>query len=361
MTPFNTESRTYVSERNLAWQGIAFIAGGVVFLGILFVRFLLLIAQPERRGDNMLPGIIGGVSTVGIGLIARGMFLLKTTRHVLVDSRGVELHTYISRRLISWREIGHIETDKATPFLSDQTHQVLRLMGTNGKVLAIIADTVGEFDELAADITQRSSEAAGQPTYDPCLDEQRRTDRIRKKQRKAAILSALLFLGMLGGLILGINEEWHTRQYATQGVKVDAKVVRRWMTGSTGHIEFSFKDAGGQTFQRDAMVEPGADWDLQDRSRTVPVEYLRSNPSWNRLVGRQESEPSFGGKFLLLTGGGTLMFGLLFLATFLGYDIRTENGVTALTRHGQVLKVFGASRGAPVDVSSDESDDEGFQ
>jgi hypothetical protein len=110
------------------------------------------------------------------------------------------------------------------------------------------------------------------------------------------------------------------------------------MKSVTPYVEYESTDqAAGSMQRREVMVTP-ATYDALAMRPTVTVEYLRSKPSWNRLAGGLESgERAFGGVFLLLTGGMTLVLATIGVLTFLGYDIRTENDKTKITRHGQPL------------------------
>src|SRR4030095_11636523 len=104
--------------------------------------------------------------------------------------------------------------------------------------------------------------------------------------------------GMGAGLIAGINEERHKRLFATEAVIVDAKIVRARMYNVTPRVESSFENDQGRTFTREAMMHQGPEWDGLQNRQTVPVKYLRSDPSWNYLVTGEQSVAEFGGKFL---------------------------------------------------------------
>lgn len=288
-----------------------------------------------------MPGLLGGVSVIGIGLIARGLFLLRATVRVVLDPAGIQLETLTSRRSIAWAEVERIEFDKRSPLLGGETLRVARIIGINGKSLAEISETVVDFDALSAELTARSSAMAGRETYDAGADERRRIERDTRKIKRVAWIFALFTLGMAAALCAGINEEWHVRRYATEGVRVDAKIVRRWMYRVTPHLEYAFQDSNGRSYGREAMMYPGPEWDALEGVRTVPVEFLRSDPSWNRLTAGEEPGAQFGGKFLIVSTGGMVMFGVLSVFAFLGFDLKIENGVTTLVRFGQPIRTWG--------------------
>jgi hypothetical protein len=340
--PIETEDRrTFVRRESIGLQAAGFIAGGILFLLLLAVNFLALIIRPARPGDSLMPGLIGGVSVIGIGLIARGLFLLRATVRVVLDAAGIQLETLTSRLSLAWAEVDRIEFDKRSSLMGGETLRVARIIGRNGKRLAEISETVGDFDALAAELTARSSAAAGRGTYDAGADERRRVERDARKIKRVAWAFAFFTAGMAAALCAGIHEELHVRRFASEGVRVDAKIVRRWMYRVTPHIEYSFQDSSGHSYSKDAMMYPGPAWDALEGARTVPVEYLRSDPSWNRLTAGESPGAQFGGKFLLVSTGGLVMFGTLFVFAFLGFDLKVENGVTTLVRYGRPIRTWG--------------------
>lgn len=75
---------------------------------------------------------------------------------------------------------------------------------------------------------------------------------------------------------------------------------------------------------------------MQD-SGTVPVVYLPAEPQWSRLVRGEDPGVEWGGWFLLVALGGTLLFGLGCLVCLSGYNLKTEDGVSSVTRNGRVV------------------------
>jgi hypothetical protein len=328
----------------VGWQAAGFILGGVGVLVLLGIIFVIQVNMPARPGHDMMPGMLGGASVLGFGLLARGLFLLRTTARVVVDDSWVHLESAFARRSVGWGEIARIECDKRSPALGGETLRVVRLIGTSGKRLAEISETIGDFEFLANEITQRSTAARGQATFDAQADEKRRVTRDAKKIEWVSFFFGLATLGMGATLWAGINEEMHLRRYASEGKRVEAKIVRRYMYRVTPRLEFSFRDEAGKEHTRDTMMYQGPAWDALEGKKTVPVEYLKSDPSWNRLLEGEDAETKFGGKFLLVSGGGFLVFGFLFLVTLLGFDLKMENGVNTLTRRGVVVKQWGTAR-----------------
>ena len=80
---------------------------------------------------------------------------------------------------------------------------------------------------------------------------------------------------------------------------------------------------------------------------TVPVQYQRGDPDWNRLLMGEQEGSHLGGKFLFLSGGLTLFVGILGIVSLAGFDLKTENGQFVIVRRGSLLKSFGRSTAAP--------------
>jgi hypothetical protein len=109
------------------------------------------------------------------------------------------------------------------------------------------------------------------------------------------------------------------------------------MVRVTPRLKYEFKDAGGRLFEREAMMDPPA-WNALAGRRTVPVEYLPSDPNWSRLVAGEQKGSTLGGPFLLLSGGMTLLVGALTVFMALGFDLNTDHGGLKLTRYGKPLR-----------------------
>jgi hypothetical protein len=84
------------------------------------------------------------------------------------------------------------------------------------------------------------------------------------------------------------------------------------------------------------MMEQPA-WVALEGRTTVPVEYLPTDPAWNRLVAGERKGSSLGGGFLFLSGGLTFLMLVLVVIAFFGIDLKSEKGVTQLTYRGRVV------------------------
>ncbi|MEA2736222.1 MAG: hypothetical protein QOE14_2673, partial [Humisphaera sp.] len=334
--------RVFEARQRVGLQAALCIAGGVLFFLMLIVMFLIALGSKSTTSNDMMPGMIGGLSVFGIGLIGRGVFLLRGVVRVTLDNNAVHLDGFTARRTVSYQQIERIERDKKNQLLGGKTHQVLLLYAAGErKPLAIIPDTIENFEELATELARRSAAAqGGRTTYDPIADQQirdRRDSRRMKFTSAAFSVITLLFIVML---CFGVNEEIHNRRLQSRGTAVYARIDKHFMRSVTPYIEYSFADAQGKRQSREVMVTELLYGQTRE-GQLVPVVYLADQPEWNRLVGG-EAGKNFGGKFLFLLGGGTLMFGAFAVMTLLGIDIKSENGRTTIVRRGKVIREFGA-------------------
>jgi hypothetical protein len=339
------QPQVYTARESVGVQAGLCLAGGIGLILIMLALFIFGIALPKDAfDDKFLPGIIGGTSIIWLGLIARGIFLLRSVTQVIVDANGVHLQGFISRRSVRWDEIDHIQVDKRQGLMGGASQRVITLLDARGKMIAQIPETIGEFETLGNEIAERSTAVRGHSTYDTAADEQRQSKHQLRKMRLIAVLCAFLALGMGAGFIFGLNEELHLRRYDKEGVKVEATVVRRYMLRVTPYVEYSFKDEAGRMHSRSVMMKQ-PDWEDLVYAKTIPVEYLKSDPEWNRPVSG-EDETHFGG-FVWLIGAMALFFAIFTVTSFLGYDLKSEDGVTRLTRAGKTLKQWGPPKMKP--------------
>ena len=333
--------RIYAAREGVGLQAALCLAGGIALVLVMIGLFVFSIALPKGADDKFLPGLIGGSSVLWIGLIGRGIFLLRSVTQVIVDSTGVHLQGFISRRTVPWDQINRIEVDKKPGFLGGASQRVLTLLDTRGKKIAQIPETIAEFETLGNELAERSTAARGHSTYDTAADEERQSKKQLRKMRVVAVLCGFLALGMGAGFIAALNEELHLRRYETEGVEIQANIVRRYMLRVTPYIEYSFKDEAGHVHSRNVMMKQRT-WDDLIFANTIPVEYLKSDPEWNRPTSG-EDETHFGG-FVWLIGAMSLVFAIFCVTSFLGYDLKSEDGVTRLTRAGKTLRQWGTSK-----------------
>jgi hypothetical protein len=318
--------RVFEARQRVGLQAAGFIAGGVLFLLMLIVQFLLAMGRKSTPTTDMMPGIVGGLSVFGIGLIARGIFLLRGVTRVILDDSGVQVEGFIARRRILYEQIERVERDKKTQLLAGKTNEVLLLRAAGEKhPSAIIPDTIDNFETLAAELAWRTAAVAGgRTTYDPVADQEIRQTRETKRLKLVSVVLWIFTLMFFGAFCYGIYEELHDRRLASSGTSIDASISQHFMRRVTPYIAYTFRDRQGVAHSREVMVTQEL-YDATEGAKTVPVVYLAEDPEWNRLAGGDASK-NFGGKSLFLFGGGTLMFGAFAVMTLLGIDIKTENG-----------------------------------
>ncbi len=212
---------------------------------------------------------------------------------------------------------------------------MIELLATNHQRLAVISDTLQGFETLANELA--TLPAALESTEAKEDDRARLLSKERRRLRAIAFVFLFFALGMAGALVAGINEEWHTRQLDRNGINAEGTLVRTWMVRMTPWVRFSFQDATGHSFSREVIMYQGPEWERLRTAKTVTVVYLPSAPDWNRIDG-EDPGAQFGGSSVFLFSGGLLMFGTLFVTTLLGYNLKTENGISYLTKNGEVIK-----------------------
>jgi hypothetical protein len=339
--------RVYEARQRVGWQAAGFIAGGVLFFLMLLVQFLIALGRKSTPRTDMMPGIIGGLSVFGIALIARGVFLLRGVTRVTLDDGGVLLDGFISQRSVSYQQIERIERDKKTQLLAGKTNEVLLLRAAGQKQpLAIIPDTIDNFEQLAVELAWRTAAAqGGRTTYDPVADQQGRQTREAKHLKFTAValwVFTLLFVVML---CFGVREEIHNRRLKSAGTNANAHIDQHFMRRVTPYLTYSFRDQQGNLHSNEVMVTQEL-YDQTEGVKTVPIVYLADAPQWNRLVAGDASK-NFGGPFLFVLAAGTLMFGSFAVMSMFGIDIKVENGRTMVVKRGKVIREFGPKPATP--------------
>jgi hypothetical protein len=210
----------------------------------------------------------------------------------------------------------------------------------------MIPQHIADFDVLAAEVESRIAGNRGAVEAAAAAQSFHRKSG-RKTRVFAVVASSFLLIMFAIGFAAGVNETLHVRRFATEGVATDAKIVRRYMVSVTPRIEYAFSDGAGKRFTRETAMDETAWKDLEGRS-TVPIEYLSSDPGWNRLVEGETEAEMFGGKFLFLTGGGLILFGGMLVVSLLGYDLRSENGKMRFVRYGEPVPPPSPASSAPM-------------
>ena len=354
--------RVFEARQRVGLQAAGFIVGGVIFFLMLIAQFLLALGRKSTPGTDMMPGMIGGLSVFGIALIGRGIFLLRGVTRVILDDADVHVEGFIARRSVPYHQIERIERDKQTQLLAGKANDVLLLRAAGEpKPLAIIPDTIANFETLAIELAQRTAAAqGGRAAYDPDADEQARKARESKQLRLVAIGMSVFALLFLAAFCYGMYEEVHERRLKSIGTAVEAQISQRFMRRVTPYIAYTFRDREGRAHSREVMVSQ-ATYDATESAKTIPVLYLADQPEWNRLAAGDASK-SFGGKSLFLFGGGALVFGGFAVMTLLGIDIKSDNGHTRIVRRGKVIREWGRPKPAatpptPPTLAADDDDD----
>jgi hypothetical protein len=329
------QPRTYVARGNPKLELLLTFGGGILFLIAIVFMLIALFSSAATEPNSRQPGIIGGLSVIPIMLIARGLFTMRNVTRVHLDKNAIALESAVSFKEIPWTQIERIQKKERSSFMGE-SHETLILIGADGKELAQIRDTLDRFPDLVQQVEYRSALARGKPVTEMETPEAVAAE-VKKAKRRGRILGSVFMiftLAMIAGAAVSLNEVMHVKKYATEGLTTNATIIRRYMNRQTPYVEFEFTDPTGQTHRREAMMEMRA-WEDLVRSRTVAVEYIRSDPSWNRLVLGEDNVAFV--TFWPFGLGGALLFGALAVFCFLGYDLKTTGGSFQVTRWGQPL------------------------
>jgi hypothetical protein len=327
------QPRTYVARGNPKLELIATLGGGFVFLVVIVFMLVSLFSFPATGPNSRQPGMIGGLSVIPIMLIARGLFAMRNITRVTLDKNAVALESPVSFKTIPWAQIARIQKKDRSSFMGE-SHEALILLDANGKELAQIRDTLDRFLDLVQQLEYRAAVAHGAPVTETPENVAAEVKKARGHAKIRGSVFTLFAVGSIAVTAISLNEFIHEKRFATEAATADAQILRRYMNRQTPYVEFEFTDSRGQAHRREAMMQMWA-WDLLAGSKTVRVEYLNSDPSWNRLV-HGEDEVSFSAFWI---GGliGILVFGTVSTFAFLGYDLKTNGGTFQITRWGKPL------------------------
>ena len=327
--------RSTLAEMGRTW------ALGLALVGVWAVLLVMAAHTRATAGNPFQPGLGSGFiaqlafALLGGFTILRGVFLLRTTRRAVLSPEGIQVNSWLFRRFVPWSSVKRIKrTTRPVPF-ADKTIQAIELASAGYRPLALIFDTLEGFEALAKELTTLDLPRDSSQGNDD--DSKYAMSKERVRLRWMAFGFLFFAIGSAGALIAGIDEEWHTRQMATQGVVTEATVLKAWMVRITPWVKYSFQDASGRTFVRETTMYEGAEWEYTQTAKTIPVIYLRSDPEWSRVKGESGSA-QFGGNSLIAFAGGLLLCTALFITSLLGYNLKTEGGVTYVTRYGAVIK-----------------------
>ncbi|GJM26531.1 MAG: hypothetical protein DHS20C16_29460 [Phycisphaerae bacterium] len=346
--------QVFPAKKSIVGGALLFlIPGMIVIVGALVMTVVIAKRIPATPDDNFAPGLNSGFFALiippifGGFLILRGLSLLRMTSRVVLDREGVHVYRIGSRRVVPWCDIEAVDRGTSEELGFGPSTPTIEILDVAGRKLAKVTDSVERFEELADALIAGSSAATGRTTHVPEQTEDRRIAKETKKIRWTAWAFVFFTLAMAAGFVWGVYEESHLRRYATEGVKVEAKVLRTWMVSVTPYVEYEFQDNEGNRISREAMMYQDEHWDHAQESPTITVEYLPSAPSWNRIVSGENQGAQFSGKFLFVTGFGILFFGGMAVFTLMGYDLKAEQGVSQLVRHGRVVKEWGVNAKRP--------------
>jgi len=326
------QPRTYIARGNPKLELIATLGGGIVFLVAIAFMLVALFNAPATGNSGRQPGFIGGLCVIPIMLISRGLFAMRNITKVILDQNGLALESPLSFKVIPWNQIARIQKKERGSFMGD-SHQTLILLDPNGKELAQIRDTIDRFIDLTQQIEIRST-TSGAPRIESEDEMPVDMKKARRRAKWVSSLFALITLGMAAGTVVSFREMIQERKFSRESVPGEARILKLYMVRVTPYLEFEFTDPAGQTHQKSVMVDM-EEWEKLTHARTVPVVYVRSEPSLFRLAKGESPAryPYFWIFSLILALLGTCFT----VFTFRGYDVKNKGGAFQITRWGRPL------------------------
>ncbi len=342
--------QVFPGKKGLVRRALLFVIPGLILVvGSFAMAIIVAMRVPSTPDRTFEPGLNTGFYALiappmfGTFIVLYGVFLLRQTRRVVLDRDGVYVYGLRSCKFVPWCDIDAVDRGKSNGLGVGMSVESIELLDVAGRRRAIVTDSVVGFEELAQALIAGSSATTGRETFVPEAAEERRVEKETKTIRRSAWVFVFFGVFSTAIFVMGVNEEIQARRYATEGVRIEADVIRTWMVKVTPHIEYVFKTDDGKRISREAMMYQGKDWDRAQTSPTITVEYLPSSPQWNRIVNGEHPAAEFGGQFLYLSGFGILFFGVFAVFTLLGYDFKADQGVNQLVRHGRVIKEWGVN------------------
>jgi len=327
------QPRTYVARGNPKLELILTFGGGILSAIFIIIMIIALFNAPTTGNFSRQPGFIGGFSVIPIMLIARGLFTTRNIIRLTLDQNGIALESPISFKTIPWTQIARIQKKDRSSFMGE-SHETLILFNADGKELAQIRDTLDRFPDLIQQLEIRSAAGRSAPIIEADEDVAAETKKARRRAKIVGSLFALLTLAMIGGTVVGFVELSHERKFARESVPAKATILKHYMIRQTPYVEVEFTDPTGKTHKHVTMMEMGP-WEELPHSQTVPIQYVRSDPSLFRLI-KGEDHPGFP-YFWLVGLIASLVFATGTVFSFLGYDIKSKGGVVQIIRWGQEL------------------------
>lgn len=256
-----------------------FLAGGAAALVVGVALFAVQLMLPAEKAPPF-PVTIGSVvipSLIGLGMLGYGLHLRRTVTAVDVRAGGLTVHTAGGGQDVPWDDVSRVDDDKLEyPVIGVELDAVV-LYDRSGAKLATFTSQLRGFKRLAARV---KAEARGRGGV--------AGGHARAKRNK---LMAVVFLGFAAFMLFAAGfiardtwyEATHSTLLRTEGVVVEADVVKHEIFHVTPRVEYRFTDETGVEHTRGTPMTRAA-WDALAGEPVVEVVYVRSNPEYSRLL-----------------------------------------------------------------------------
>ncbi|MDR3197073.1 MAG: hypothetical protein LBU34_04305 [Planctomycetaceae bacterium] len=333
-----------LSNRILTFNALNYSSGkifsllvtGVSFSVTLIGMLIWLFTKNPAPGDNIFPGIIGGLFVIPIFSFVGAFLLMRTAKQVILDFDAVVINGYGWSKRVKYESITKIDHrlgDSNNPL---SPTSLLLLLNWNGKVIGRIPMEITDSDIFEPELLRRVQNATGEKIYNR---KEELMEKRRKKKRQQFWLTlgfALFTLLQCAGLIWGYCDYSKEKELQKNGVVIDAAIKRHYLFNNRGHrVEYIFT-VNGKEYTRDTLLyEP--EWTKLQGEKTITILYLPNNPNNNRPKQGESFENA--SNLLWICPFGIILFGICFVFFgVLGYDFETHNGIIYWLKSGQILE-----------------------
>ncbi|MBN1765830.1 MAG: hypothetical protein JW860_11270 [Sedimentisphaerales bacterium] len=340
------ENQTRILRQAIISFTVAFISL-VLMLAVFFLNLL------DSSGSNQMNPTIIATSGMSICMffgIMYGIYLLSSPVRVYLDEYRITIEWLIKRKTYEWHQIHELRRDKKEVNslwqLKKSSRDILELYDEKGKKLAELNSDLADFTILAGEIESRTSVAQGKTTYDRNAQMDRNYKKQVRNSRFFGIFGIILFVGSLTTCISEYQNHRIQKLLDTEGVTIEAKILRHYMYNITPRLEYEYTDPEGNLYTDNVMMEKEA-WDKLSGQEIVTIVYLPSEPKHSRLMegqnGISASPFSPGVSMALFAGAGVM--GVLLIVMWLAKiaDIKSESGKIRIIRIGDVDDSFESS------------------
>lgn len=338
------QPRVFETPRSQTTHAILLFFGGLALFGFVFV-FAALAGLASSKSASSAPPIAPiMLGILAVGLIGAALMKVRHSQRIAVVQAGMHIDGAFGGRFVPWADVRHARMSKVQSVGMANALHVLDLFDNSGALITRVGTKISDFGTLVLIITAVIRQTHATPPDEVWIARaQRRTS--RGNRLFMYVVGIPVSLGFAAGGVWGAYEVMKNHQFATDGIVVAAKIDQLTMKSVTPYVAYSFADGAGATHRRESMMEE-LPWTLLHARPTVNVQYLKSDPEWNRLVsGSTEAELGLGVTIACFCMS-TFFLSAIGL-TMSGWDLRSEDGRALLLHNCRLVRAWGKSTAGP--------------